>query len=64
MREDPTSFEPWAPFGDGVPKLLRGLSITEAAVQDVDACIALSMLVSEGSGLDWYTLSLHDALPI
>ncbi len=60
MREDPTSFEPWAPSGDGVPKLLRGLSVTEAAVQDVDACIALSMLVSDGSGVDWSALFHRD----
>lgn len=60
MGEDPTAFAPWAPPRAGVPARPPELTISAAAEQDVAGCVALSGVVSDGSGDDWAALFRHN----
>jgi GNAT superfamily N-acetyltransferase len=56
MREDASTFEPWVPSRVEVPVRPAGFTIREATAQDIDGCVVLSALVSDGSSADWAEL--------
>jgi ribosomal protein S18 acetylase RimI-like enzyme len=60
MREDPTAFEPRVQQRDRVPGPPRGLVITEATTQDIERCVALAELVSDGTNAEWSALFRHN----
>jgi ribosomal protein S18 acetylase RimI-like enzyme len=60
MREDPTTFEPWAPSRADGPAQPPELTVREATAQDVEGCVALASLVSDGSSVDWSELFRHN----
>jgi ribosomal protein S18 acetylase RimI-like enzyme len=60
MREDPSAFEPWLPSPVDVPAPSPGLTVREATAQDVESCVALAELVSDGSSVDWAELFRHN----
>jgi GNAT superfamily N-acetyltransferase len=60
MREDPTTFEPWAPSHADTPAPPCEVIVREATSQDVEGCVALADLVSDGSSVDWSELFRHN----
>jgi GNAT superfamily N-acetyltransferase len=60
MREDPSTFEPWVPSRVDVPAPPAELTVREATAQDIEGCVALAELVSDGSNVDWSELFRHN----
>jgi ribosomal protein S18 acetylase RimI-like enzyme len=60
MREDPSTFEPWVPNRVDVPAPPVELTVRKATEQDVEGCVALAALGSDGSSVDWAELFHHN----
>lgn len=60
MREDPSTFEPWVASRVDVPAPPARLTVREAMAQDIEGCVALAELVSDGSNVNWSELFRHN----
>jgi GNAT superfamily N-acetyltransferase len=60
MREDPSTFEPWGlSRADGSAPPAEP-TVREATAPDIEGCVALAELVSDGSNVDWSELFRHN----
>jgi hypothetical protein len=60
MREYPSTFVPWEPSRADLPAPPAELTVREATAQDIEGCVALAELVSDGSNVDWSELFRHN----